>query len=77
MTRPLIVNYILMQAFSQHTELSVLFMEHLISILNRSSLVKGDSHKGENTSSSSEIHIEDDILQAAIFALTAFFRYLS
>ncbi|KAL1209895.1 Protein SHOOT GRAVITROPISM 6 [Cardamine amara subsp. amara] len=61
-------------AFSQHTELSVLFMEHLISILNRSSLVKGDSHKGENTSSSSETHIEDDILQAAIFALTAFFR---
>jgi hypothetical protein len=61
-------------AFSQHTELSVLFMEHLISILNRSSLVKSDSHKGENTSSSSETHVEDDILQAAIFALTAFFR---
>ncbi|XP_023639673.1 protein SHOOT GRAVITROPISM 6 isoform X1 [Capsella rubella] len=61
-------------AFSQHTELSVLFMEHLISILNRSSLVKGDSHKGENSSSSSETHVEDDILQAAIFALTAFFR---
>ncbi|XP_010507584.1 PREDICTED: protein SHOOT GRAVITROPISM 6-like [Camelina sativa] len=61
-------------AFSQHTELSVPFMEHLISILNRSSLVKGDSHKGENTSSSTETHVEDDILQAAIFALTAFFR---
>ncbi|KFK36555.1 hypothetical protein AALP_AA4G138800 [Arabis alpina] len=59
--------------FSQHTELSVSFMEHLISILNRISLVS-DSHKGENTSSSSETHVEDDILQAAIFALTAFFR---
>lgn len=65
-----------MQVFSQHTELSVLFMEHLISILNRISLVS-DSLKGENTSSSSETHVEDDILQAAIFALTAFFRYLS
>ncbi|KAG2285444.1 hypothetical protein Bca52824_045048 [Brassica carinata] len=65
-------------AFSQHTELSVSFMEHLISVLNRSSLVKGDSHKdshkGDNTSSSSETHVEDELLQAAIFALTAFFR---
>ncbi|CAN8284973.1 unnamed protein product [Cochlearia groenlandica] len=61
-------------AFSQHAELSVLFMKHLISVLNRSSLVKGDLHKGENTSTSSETHVEDDILQAAIFALTAFFR---
>ncbi|ESQ52306.1 hypothetical protein EUTSA_v10016131mg [Eutrema salsugineum] len=59
-------------AFSQHTELSILFMEHLISVLNRSSLVKGD--KGDSTSPSSETHVEDDILQAAIFALTAFFR---
>uniref|UniRef100_M4DL42 Uncharacterized protein n=1 Tax=Brassica campestris TaxID=3711 RepID=M4DL42_BRACM len=65
-------------AFSQHTELSVSFMEHLISVLNRSSLVKADSHKdshkGDNTSSSSETHVEDELLQAAIFALTAFFR---
>lgn len=70
-----------MQAFSQHTELSVSFMEHLISVLNRSSLVKADSHKdshkGDNTSSSSETHVEDELLQAAIFALTAFFRYVS
>ncbi|XP_010546529.1 PREDICTED: protein SHOOT GRAVITROPISM 6 isoform X2 [Tarenaya hassleriana] len=61
-------------AFSQHAELSVLFLEHLISVLNQNSLVKGDAHKGENSSSAGETQIEEDILQAAIFALTAFFR---
>ncbi|GLT92277.1 hypothetical protein SLE2022_101210 [Rubroshorea leprosula] len=61
-------------AFSQHTVLSVLFLEHLIAVLNQTPLVKNDLEKGENSGLLSENPIEKDILQAAIFALTAFFR---
>ncbi|OMO73743.1 Armadillo-like helical [Corchorus olitorius] len=51
-------------AFSQHTVLSLLFLEHLITVLNQTRTTKSDS----------ETQSEDEILQAAIFALTAFFR---
>ncbi|TYH47376.1 hypothetical protein ES332_D11G407600v1 [Gossypium tomentosum] len=62
-------------AFSQHTVLSVLFLEHLISVLNQTRVTKSsDPGKGENSSLVSETQLEDEILQAAIFALTSFFR---
>ncbi|KAK8632404.1 hypothetical protein V6N13_072796 [Hibiscus sabdariffa] len=61
-------------AFSQHIVLSVLFLEHLISVLNRTHVTKSDPGKGENSNLISETQLADEILQAAIFALTAFFR---
>lgn len=61
-------------AFSQHSVLSFLFLEHLIAVLNQTPLVKSDSVKGENSVIPSETPIEIDILQAAMFSLTAFFR---
>ncbi|KAK8685539.1 hypothetical protein V6N13_041539 [Hibiscus sabdariffa] len=61
-------------AFSQHTVLSVSFLEYLISILNQTRLTKSDPGKGENPSLNSGTQLTDEILQAAIFALTAFFR---
>ncbi|CAK9157688.1 unnamed protein product [Ilex paraguariensis] len=61
-------------AFSQHTILSTLFLEHVISVLNDKPTLKSNLEKGENSSYSVDSSIEDDILQAAIVALTAFFR---
>ncbi|KAK8557003.1 hypothetical protein V6N13_035111 [Hibiscus sabdariffa] len=61
-------------AFSQHIVLSVPFLEHLISVLNRTHVTKSDPGKGENSNLISETQLADEILQAAIFALTAFFR---
>ncbi|XP_042943596.1 protein SHOOT GRAVITROPISM 6 isoform X6 [Carya illinoinensis] len=61
-------------AFSQHTVLSSLFLEHVIFSLSQTPILKGDSRKGENSSHPVDGQIEEDILQAAIFALTAFFR---
>ncbi|KAG6693496.1 hypothetical protein I3842_09G003400 [Carya illinoinensis] len=61
-------------AFSQHTVLSSLFLEHVIFSLSQTPILKGDSRKGENSSHLVDGQIEEDILQAAIFALTAFFR---
>ncbi|XP_077246422.1 ARM repeat superfamily protein isoform X2 [Tasmannia lanceolata] len=56
-------------AFSQHGVLSVLFLEHVVSVLNESPVFKGNTEKAENTNLA-----EEDILQAAILALTALFR---
>ena len=64
-----IMLFIYLQAFSQHTVLSFSFLEHVISILDQIPILKGDYEKGDSSS-----HIDNDILQAAIFALTAFFR---
>ncbi|KAM2569015.1 hypothetical protein TB2_009175 [Malus domestica] len=61
-------------AFSQHTVLSSLFLEHVISVLDQYPILKGDSEKGENPSHLVDGQLEDDILQAAIIAVTAFFR---
>ncbi|XP_048320811.1 protein SHOOT GRAVITROPISM 6 isoform X2 [Ziziphus jujuba] len=60
--------------FSQHTVLSVLFLEHVICVLNQTPVLKGDSEKADNASHFVECQSGDDILQAAIIALTAFFR---
>lgn len=56
--------------------LSVLFLEHLISVLNQTRVTKSDPGKGENSVLLSETQLADEILQAATFALTAFFRYV-
>jgi len=60
------------QAFSQHMVLSVLFLEHVISVLSQIPILKGDVDRVEDSLIDS--HTEDGKLQAAIFALTAFFR---
>lgn len=60
--------------FSQHNELSTLFLEHLISALSQTSVHKGDMGKGELSGDSVGARTENEILQAAIVALTAFFR---
>ncbi|KAJ6913534.1 hypothetical protein NC651_015917 [Populus alba x Populus x berolinensis] len=62
------------RAFSQHTVLSFQFLEHLISFLNQTPVVKSDLEKGDNSSHLADGQIVDDILQAAMIALTAFFR---
>ncbi|CAA6662595.1 unnamed protein product [Spirodela intermedia] len=59
-------------AFSQHTALSSLFLEHVVSVLNQMPVAKISPDKGE--SHSSDLSIEEDIQQAAVLALTAFFR---
>ncbi|KAJ6746742.1 MAESTRO-RELATED HEAT DOMAIN-CONTAINING [Salix koriyanagi] len=61
-------------AFSQHTVLSFQFLEHLISFLNQTPVAKCDLEKGDNSGHLADGQIEDDILQAAMIALTAFFR---
>ncbi|KAK4392143.1 protein SHOOT GRAVITROPISM 6 [Sesamum angolense] len=61
-------------AFSQHAVLSYSFLEHVISILNQTPIFQGDYGKGENSSNSGESHVEDNMLNAAVTALTAVFR---
>ncbi|XP_065638898.1 protein SHOOT GRAVITROPISM 6-like isoform X2 [Quercus suber] len=61
-------------AFSQHTVLSSLFLEHVIFVLSQPPILRGDSRKGENSSHLVDGQMKDDVLQAAIFALNAFFR---
>lgn len=57
--------------------LSSLFLEHVIFAFSQTPIIRGDSRKGENSSHFVDGQIEEDILQAAIFALTAFFRSIS
>ncbi|GAB2300651.1 Protein SHOOT GRAVITROPISM 6 [Dionaea muscipula] len=61
-------------AFSQHVALSLVFLEHVISVLNQAPVLKDILEKGDISTNNNAFRIEDDILQAAIFALTAFFR---
>ncbi|KAM6568771.1 hypothetical protein CsatB_016756 [Cannabis sativa] len=61
-------------AFSQHTTLSFLFLEHVIGVLKQIPVLRGDSEKAENSSQLLDGQIDGNILQAAIIALTAFFR---
>jgi len=66
------VAYKCLQAFSQHMVLSVLFLEHVISVLSQIPILKCDVDGVED--SQVHNHTEDGKLEAAIFALTAFFR---
>ncbi|KAL6141890.1 hypothetical protein ACLB2K_060176 [Fragaria x ananassa] len=61
-------------AFSQHTVLSSSFLEHVICVLDQYPVLKADSEKGDYSSPSVDGHIDDEVLHAAIVALTAFFR---
>ncbi|KAI5680712.1 hypothetical protein M9H77_01939 [Catharanthus roseus] len=62
-------------AFSQHSVLSNLFLEHVIAILNQTPLLEADMSKGDSTTNrAADAHVEEDVLQAAVIALTAFFR---
>ncbi|CAH9135639.1 unnamed protein product [Cuscuta epithymum] len=61
-------------AFSQHLVLSHSFLEHVISIMNQSPILKGDTGKGESSRSGVDDGIEIDVSRAAVVALTAFFR---
>ncbi|PNY17442.1 hypothetical protein L195_g014185 [Trifolium pratense] len=60
------------QAFSQHMVLSGLFLEHVISVLSQIPVLRCDVDRVED--SQVHNHTEDGKLEAAIFALTAFFR---
>lgn len=53
--------------------LSVFFLEHVISVLSQTPILKGDADRVEN-SHVCDNQTENGMLQAAIFALTAFFR---
>ncbi|CAI0469322.1 unnamed protein product [Linum tenue] len=61
-------------AFSQHPVLSSEFLEHLIYVLNQTPVGKVDLDKGEISHNFPDVQMEDEILQASMFALTAFFR---
>lgn len=63
------------QAFSQHAVLSTLFLDHLVTVLDKMSVPMGDSDRAENTSHNFESPNDANILKAAILALTALFRY--
>lgn len=61
-------------AFSQHAVLSYSFLEHITSILNERPIFRGELVKGENSNNLGESRVEDNVLHAAVIALTAFFR---
>ncbi|PIA54938.1 hypothetical protein AQUCO_00901089v1 [Aquilegia coerulea] len=61
-------------AFSQHTVLSVLFLEHVISVLNRAPIVKEESERADTSRHSIDVFMDGDVFQAAVLALTALFR---
>lgn len=61
-------------AFSQHSVLSYLFLEHVISVLNHTPIIRSLPEKGDSSSHGVSNYCENEILQASIFALTAFFR---
>ncbi|XP_020522101.1 protein SHOOT GRAVITROPISM 6 isoform X4 [Amborella trichopoda] len=61
--------------FSQHSVLSELFLEYIVSELNNHTPDQGgDSEKGDSVRHLAEVCNDDEIPQAAILALTAFFR---
>lgn len=60
--------------FGQHAVLSSLFLEYIISVLDRSPASKVDIEKGESSNHSPDSLADGDLLQAALLALTAFFR---
>ncbi|CAD5174693.1 unnamed protein product [Musa acuminata subsp. malaccensis] len=61
-------------AFSQHPVLSFSFLEYVVSVLDRTPLPKTDVDKGEIVAHSVEFQNDNQIQQAAILAITAFFR---
>ncbi|XP_048503893.1 protein SHOOT GRAVITROPISM 6 isoform X2 [Beta vulgaris subsp. vulgaris] len=62
------------EAFSQHSVLSILFLEHVISVPTHTPVNRNIAEKGDGSSHGVNKFCENEILQASIFALTAFFR---
>ncbi|XP_031501558.1 protein SHOOT GRAVITROPISM 6 isoform X2 [Nymphaea colorata] len=60
-------------AFSQHAVLSVLFLDHVLSVLNQPAVNRDEAVKAETISSDENLE-RDGTSQAALLALTAFFR---
>ncbi|KAL9672971.1 hypothetical protein QQ045_029224 [Rhodiola kirilowii] len=61
-------------AFSQHGVLASLFLEHVILILNNQTpVVKVEADRGDNVGPP-DAHSEENLLRAAIMAITEFFR---
>ncbi|KAI3989746.1 hypothetical protein MKX01_040716 [Papaver californicum] len=61
-------------SFSQHAVLSFSFLEHVVLVLNQIPYVKGDSDGTDNNSHSFDSPVEENVLQAAVLALTALFK---
>ncbi|XP_010325956.1 protein SHOOT GRAVITROPISM 6 isoform X1 [Solanum lycopersicum] len=60
--------------FSQHSVLSYLFLDHVMSVINQIPTLGGDWGHDESSSHAVDTTLEDNIARAAIVALTAFFR---
>lgn len=67
--------FLCLQAFSQHAVLSFSFLEHVVLVLNQIPYVKGDSDGADSSSHSFDSPVEENVLQAAVLALTALFKY--
>ncbi|XP_049406578.1 protein SHOOT GRAVITROPISM 6 isoform X1 [Solanum stenotomum] len=60
--------------FSQHSVLSYMFLDHVMSVINQIPTLGEDLGHDESSSHAVDTILEDDIARAAIVALTAFFR---
>ncbi|KAM3325089.1 protein SHOOT GRAVITROPISM 6 isoform X1 [Capsicum chacoense] len=60
--------------FSQHSVLSYLFLDHVMSVINQMPTLGEDPTQDESSSHAVDSILEDNIARAAIVALTAFFR---
>ncbi|KAH0739522.1 hypothetical protein KY290_038227 [Solanum tuberosum] len=60
--------------FSQHSVLSYMFLDHVMSVINQIPTLGGDLGHDESSSHAVDTVLEDNIARAAIVALTAFFR---
>lgn len=61
-------------AFAQHDVLSIMFLDHVIAVLNEVPSPKEDSEKGENTDHMTMPLVVSEMPQAATLALSAIFR---
>ncbi|KAL3358257.1 hypothetical protein AABB24_015415 [Solanum stoloniferum] len=60
--------------FSQHSVLSYMFLDHVMSVINQIPTLGEDLGHDESSSHAVDTILEDTIARAAIVALTAFFR---
>ncbi|KAK4730875.1 hypothetical protein R3W88_023863 [Solanum pinnatisectum] len=60
--------------FSQHSVLSYMFLDHVMSVINQIPTLGEDLGHDESSSHAVDTILEDNIARAAIVALTAFFR---
>ncbi|KAJ8532794.1 hypothetical protein K7X08_015683 [Anisodus acutangulus] len=60
--------------FSQHSVLSYMFLDHVMSVISQMPTLGGDLGQDESSGHAVDSILEDNIARAAIVALTAFFR---